>query len=36
LDSSSKVVPSGKVLYKTDSPMKKFDKKKKIDGGKDN
>jgi 5'-nucleotidase len=36
LDSSRKVVPSGKVLYKTNSPMKKFDKKKKIDGGKDN
>tara|TARA_B110001450_G_scaffold178421_1_gene166683 strand:+ start:247 stop:1203 length:957 start_codon:yes stop_codon:yes gene_type:complete len=36
LASSSKVVPSGKVLYKTDSPMKKFDKKKKIDGGKGN
>lgn len=28
LDGSSKVVPSGKVLYKTDSPLKKYDKKK--------
>lgn len=26
LDGSSKVVPSGKVLYKTDSPMKKYEK----------
>src|SRR5690554_5300932 len=29
LDGSSKVVPSGKVLYKTDSPLKKYDKKRK-------
>ena len=29
LDGSSKVVPSGKVLYKTDSPLKIYDKKKK-------
>lgn len=28
LDGSSKVVPSGKVLYKTDSPLKKYEKKK--------
>lgn len=28
LDGSSKVVPSGKVLYKTDSPLKKYDIKK--------
>ena len=26
LDGSSKVVPSGKVLYKTDSPLKKYEK----------
>ena len=28
LEDSSKVVPSGKVLYKTDSPLKKYEKKK--------
>lgn len=28
LDDSRKVVPSGKVLYKTDSPLKKYEKKK--------
>lgn len=28
LDDSSKVVPSGKVLYKTDSPLKKYETKK--------
>ena len=28
LEGSSKVVPSGKVLYKTDSPLKKYEKKK--------
>lgn len=32
LDSSSQFVPSGKVLYKTDSPLKKYEKKKNADG----
>jgi 5'-nucleotidase len=36
LDGSSKVVPCGRVLYKSDSPMKQFEKKKNIDAGNDN
>lgn len=36
LDGSSKVVPCGRVLYKSDSPMKQFEKKKNTDAGNEN
>ncbi|NJL77498.1 MAG: 5'-nucleotidase [Saprospiraceae bacterium] len=36
LDGSSKVVPCGRVLYKSDSPMKQFEKKKNTDAGNNN
>jgi len=36
LEGSSKVVPCGRVLYKSDSPMKQFEKKKNIDAGNEN
>ena len=36
LDGSSKVVPCGRVLYKSDSPMKQFEKKKNKDTENDN
>lgn len=36
LEGSSKVVPCGRVLYKSDSPMKQFEKKKNTDAGNNN
>jgi len=36
LDGSSKVVPCGRVLYKSDSPMKQFEKIKNTDAGDNN
>lgn len=36
LDGSSKVVPCGRVLYKSDSPMKQFEKTKNTDAENEN